>query len=167
MRRAIVLVLAFLALGAGALGVYVRFGSSTGTAQIEAPVAFGHDRVVVRAATGDLAFDVELATTPEQRARGLMFRERLGPGAGMLFVFEESREASFWMKNTLIALDILFIDAAGTIVRIAERATPRSTTPIPSGAPVVGVLEIAGGRAAELGIAVGDRVLHPSFRGAF
>ena len=127
-------------------------------------VAFERDRLVVRTAEADLPFEVELATTPAQRSRGLMERGDLAPHAGMLFVFETPREASFWMKNTLIPLDLLFIDATGRIVRIAANATPLSEAPIPSGEPVKGVLEIAGGRAAEAGIAVGDRVLHPSFR---
>jgi uncharacterized membrane protein (UPF0127 family) len=127
-------------------------------------ITFERDTLVVRTAQGDLPFEVELATTPRQRARGLMERRSLGPHAGMLFVFEEPREASFWMKNTYIPLDLLFIDVKGRIVRIAANATPESETPIPSGAVVLGVLEIAGSRAAEAGIAVGDRVLHPSFR---
>lgn len=127
-------------------------------------VTFERDTLVVRTATGDLPFEVELATTPRQRARGLMERRGLAPHAGMLFVFELPRLASFWMRKTYIPLDLLFIDAKGRIARIAANATPESETPIPSGEVVLGVLEIAGGRAAEAGIAVGDRVLHPSFR---
>ncbi|MGH6717852.1 MAG: DUF192 domain-containing protein [Alphaproteobacteria bacterium] len=151
------IVLTVLALGAAA---------SFLTAEENGAVSFARDRLVVQTAAGaDHAFEVEVATTPEQRARGLMFRDDLGSGAGMLFVFEGVREVSFWMKDTRIPLDLLFIDAGGTIVRIAAEATPYSLAPIPSRAPVKAVLEIAGGRAAELGIAVGDRVRHPTFRG--
>ena len=153
-RRLVWIVLALVALGAAPF----LFAQDS--------VTFERDRLVVRTAEADHAFEVELAATQEQRARGLMFRDGLAPWAGMLFVYDPPREVSFWMKNTRISLDLLFIDAAGTIVRIAARATPLSTAPIPSEAPVKAVLEIAGGRAEELGIAVGDRVLHATFRGA-
>jgi hypothetical protein len=109
------------------------------------------------------AFAVELATTPEQRALGLMHRESLAPDAGMLFVFPRPRPVSFWMKDTLISLDMLFIEPDGRIGAIAERTTPLSEEPIPSGIPVRGVLEVPGGTVERLGIRVGDRVLHPSF----
>ena len=108
--------------------------------------------------TGKHRFNVEVARTPEQQARGLMFRARLAPDAGMVFPMTPPRVASFWMKNTLIPLDIIFIRNDGQIARIAARTTPHSLTPVESGEPVVAVLEIAGGRAAELGIAAGARV---------
>lgn len=128
---------------------------------------FATDRLVVRSAAGvDREFEIELATTTHQRAHGLMHRDHLAPDAGMLFVFENVREVSFWMKDTRIPLDLLFIDAAGTIVHIVAQATPYSAALIPSQSPVKAVLEIAGGRAAELGIAVGDRVLHSTFQAA-
>lgn len=157
-RRYVLIVIAVVALGA--LAIVPRFL----TAQDEGAVTFDRDRLNIRTAAGEHAFEIELAETPEQRSRGLMFRDHLDPDAGMLFVFEAPREASFWMKNTLIPLDLLFIDGGGTIVRIAAETTPSSETPIPSGGLVKGILEIAGGRAAALGIAVGDRVLHASFR---
>ena len=87
-----------------------------------------------------------------------MYRESLAPDRGMIFPHDQPRPASFWMKNTLIPLDIIFVRADGTIARIAANATPLSLTPIPSFEPVSAVLEIAGGRAAELGIEAGDRV---------
>ena len=128
-------------------------------------IAFAEDRLTVETATVSYDFAVELATTPEQHRQGLMYRAELAPDAGMLFVFTDEHEVSFWMKNTLIPLDLLFVDRKGRIVAIAADAVPLSTTPIPSGAPVLGVLEVPGGTAARLGIAVGDRVRHSSFSG--
>jgi uncharacterized membrane protein (UPF0127 family) len=93
-----------------------------------------------------------------------MFREKLGPGEGMLFPFPQPRPASFWMKNTLIPLDMLFIRADGTIARIAANTVPHSLDPVAVAEPVAAVLEIAGGRAAELGINEGDRVTWASAR---
>lgn len=102
-------------------------------------------------------FTVEVASTPEQQRHGMMFRTEIGPNEGMIFPYDPPQHAGFWMKNTLIPLDIVFIRADGTIARIAT-ATPHDETPVPSGEPVAAVLEIAGGRAAELGIRPGDRV---------
>ncbi len=116
-------------------------------------------RVVVKSATGDHAFTVEVVDTPETRAQGLMFRTALAPDAGMLFDFKESRPVSFWMQNTLIPLDMLFIRTDGTIANIHVNAIPRDTTSIPSDGPVRFVLEIPGGRSTELGIKAGDRVV--------
>lgn len=112
---------------------------------------------------GPRAFRVELARTPHEQERGLMYRTDLPDDGGMLFAPYPAdgsgpREASFWMHNTPSALDILYIRRNGTIARIAANAEPFSETPIASGEPVVAVLEIPGGRAAALGIAVGDRV---------
>jgi uncharacterized protein len=99
----------------------------------------------------------EIVDTPETIQRGLMFRKSLGPNEGMLFVFEQAGFYPFWMKNTLIPLDILFIRADGTVVRISN-AVPMSLDPLPAGEPIAAVLEIRGGRAAELGIKEGDVV---------
>ena len=103
-------------------------------------------------------FIVELAHTGEQQAQGLMFRKTLEPDRGMVFPRDPPGDASFWMKNTLIPLDIIFIRPDGTIARIAENTVPMSLDPIPSLEPVGAILEIAGGRSAELGIKAGDRV---------
>ena len=106
------------------------------------------------------AFTVEVAQTPEQQARGLMFREALGPDEGMIFPFRPPRPASFWMRNTPIPLDMLFVRQDGTIARIAADTVPHSEEPVTSsGEPVAAVLELRGGRAAELGISEGDRVI--------
>jgi len=103
-------------------------------------------------------FRVEIAQSPEEQARGLMFRNELAPDSGMLFPFEKEREASFWMKNTVIPLDIVFVRTDGSIESIAAETEPYSLDPIRSGEPVAAVLEIAGGRAAQLGIVPGDIV---------
>lgn len=118
-------------------------------------------QLTIRTAAGaEHVFTVELADTPDEQARGLMFRESLAPDAGMLFDFHVSRPTSFWMQNTLIPLDMLFIRADGSIARIQVNAKPLDTTSIPSGEPVRFVLEIPGGRSVELGIAVGDTMIH-------
>ena len=104
-------------------------------------------------------FLVEVARTPQQQRQGLMHRQSLAPDRGMLFPYEPPQDASFWMENTLIPLDLIFIRPDGTVARIADNAVPLSREPIPSLEPVSAVLEIAGGRAAELGIAAGDRVV--------
>lgn len=109
------------------------------------------------------AFTVEIASTPEEIQQGLMFRESLAPDAGMLFDFGQSRPASMWMKNTLIPLDMLFMDETGKVVAIARNAVPRSTRSLGPGVPVRAVLELPGGRARELGIMPGDIVKHPIF----
>lgn len=103
-------------------------------------------------------FTVEVARTPDQQGQGLMFRTALAADEGMIFPFPQPRMASFWMHNTLIPLDMIFIRADGTIARVAANTVPRSDESISSGEPVTAVLEIKGGRAAELGIVEGDRV---------
>jgi uncharacterized membrane protein (UPF0127 family) len=107
-------------------------------------------------------FRVYLAQTSEQRARGLMFVKTLPPDAGMLFIYEQPRMISMWMKNTFIPLDMLFIEQGGRIVHIAENATPHSLESISSTRPALAVLEVNGGTVSRLGILVGDTVLHPA-----
>jgi uncharacterized membrane protein (UPF0127 family) len=114
-------------------------------------------------AGGPRKFTVELAATPAQMEQGLMFRQSMAPDAGMLFDFKTPSMASMWMKNTVIPLDMLFIDAQGRIVNIAERTVPGSLDPVGAAAPVRAVLELNGGTAARLGIRPGDRVLFPIF----
>jgi len=104
---------------------------------------------------------VELADTDEKRARGLMFRDQLARDGGMLFIFSEPGQWSFWMKNTLVPLDMVFIGPDGKIGRIAANTVPMSLDPVASIDAVQAVLEIAGGRAAELGIKEGDKVSWP------
>ncbi|HEX6217888.1 MAG TPA: DUF192 domain-containing protein [Sphingomicrobium sp.] len=106
-------------------------------------------------------FTVEVARTAEEQARGLMHRQSLAPDRGMIFPYDPPQPVGFWMKNTLIPLDMIFIREDGTIARIAENTVPLSLEMVPSVEPVVAVLEIAGGRSAELGIKAGDRVDWP------
>jgi uncharacterized protein len=111
-------------------------------------------------------FTVEIADTPDSIREGLMFRESLAPDAGMLFDFGEVRPAAMWMKNTLIPLDMLFMDGDGEVIAIARNAVPGSLRSLGPGVPVRAVLEIPGGRAKELGINPGDKVTHPIFGSA-
>ena len=115
--------------------------------------------------TGVHAFDVELATTNAERERGLMFVKRLPEGQGMLFDFKVDQPVSFWMHNTYIPLDMIFIAGNGRILHIVENATPMSDALIPSDYPVRAVLEVIAGTAEKLGIAVGDRVTGSIFGG--
>ncbi len=119
--------------------------------------------VIIETGPAQHRFTVELPETPVQQARGLMFRPDLAADRGMLFDFGTEQPVAFWMQNTFVSLDILFIDADGHIVRVAEHTVPLSEEPIPSGEPVRAVLEVPAGTAAALSIDVGDRVLHPLF----
>ncbi|WP_339832938.1 DUF192 domain-containing protein [uncultured Parvibaculum sp.] len=127
------------------------------------PARAGSALTIETAAGATHRFTVELAVSPAEIQRGLMFRESLADDAGMLFFYQQCRLAQFWMKNTLIPLDMIFIEADGRIARITAMAEPQSLEIRASGVPVNGVLEIAGGRAAALGIAPGDHVRHPLF----
>ncbi|MDV7141867.1 DUF192 domain-containing protein [Tropicimonas sp. TH_r6] len=120
------------------------------------------DTAELRGSWGQAQFRIELADTPEERARGLMFRETLPRSAGMLFVYEEPGRASFWMKNTLIPLDMLFIDTTGIVTHVHARAIPGDLTPIDGGDGVRLVLEINGGLAEAMGIGPGSELRHPA-----
>jgi uncharacterized membrane protein (UPF0127 family) len=128
-------------------------------------VAFGTGELDIEtAAGGNHSFQVEVAETSEQRAQGLMFRRQMAADAGMLFLFGGSlQERAMWMKNTLIPLDMLFIDEAGKIVRIEQRTVPHSLRAIRSGQPVAAVLELNAGTTSRLAIEPGDRVIYPAF----
>jgi hypothetical protein len=116
-------------------------------------------RVLLKDAQGGVhAVDVEVAATPESRTRGLMWRKELPAGRGMLFVFAEEEVQSFWMRNTLIPLDMLFIDSEGRILGIIERAQPRTLTGRSVGVPGRYVLEVPGGWCQAVGIASGGTV---------
>lgn len=116
------------------------------------------DVVVVRGGGGQVCFEVEVADDVWSRARGLMHRDSLPEGSGMIFLYDEARPVAFWMKNVALPLDLLFIDDTGRIVRIAENARPGDLTPIRSGADVSSVLEIAGGASRRAQINRGDTV---------
>lgn len=140
------------------------FGALPGPAEAQnAPVA-GLEPLTIVTASGRHAFQVEVMRTPEQRARGLMHRQFLPADRGMLFDFARTEPVAMWMQNTYISLDMLFIRADGSVARIAERAEPLSTRTIPSGEPVLSVLEVNAGIAEKLGIKPGDKVEHPLFK---
>ena len=140
-----------LALKAAAVLVLIAVSACSG----------GENRLVLHTAKGAFTFNIEIADDGKERAQGLMFRDRLAPDAGMLFDYFEEQETSFWMQNTLIPLDMIFIGADGVIKNIHVNAKPLDTTGIPSGVPVRFVLEIPGGRSKEIGLAIGDRMEHP------
>ena len=114
--------------------------------------------------TGDHAFSVEIAATPTTRERGLMDRRFMPMDRGMLFEFERDEPVAFWMKNTYIPLDMVFIAHNGAVTRIVHRAEPLSETAIPSGGPCAAVLELNGGVAAQIGLRTGDKVRHAFFK---
>ncbi|QIR84559.1 DUF192 domain-containing protein [Paracoccus sp. AK26] len=133
-----------------------------------ADVACAPDRATFQTDGGPVSFQVELADDEAERAQGLMFRKSLPRGDGMLFIYDEPRAVSFWMRNTFIPLDLIFMDEAGVIRHIHRNAVPLDETPIPGAA--VGdpsperrmILEIAGGEAGHFGLAVGQAMAHPA-----
>ncbi|WP_019955195.1 DUF192 domain-containing protein [Yoonia vestfoldensis] len=128
-----------------------------------AMAACADDRVTISGDWGQATFTVDIADTPAERSQGLMFVEDMPRMTGMLFIYERPQAVSFWMKNTLIPLDMIFASPAGEILRVHENAIPGDLTPIPGGDGVQMVLEINGGLSARLGITAGDVMQHPSF----
>jgi uncharacterized protein len=143
-----------LAAALAALPACKSGGQKAGTTSAPATVA----SVAIDTGGRKVAFRVEVAVTPEEHARGLMFRSQLAPEAGMIFVFEEPSIQRFWMKNTLIPLDMIFIGKDQKIVGVVENAAPETETERMVGAPSQYVLEIGGGLAARLGIRAGESV---------
>jgi uncharacterized membrane protein (UPF0127 family) len=115
--------------------------------------------------SGVHVFSVEMATTKEEKEKGLMYRKDLADGKGMLFDFSPEQEVFMWMKNTYVSLDMIFIRADGRILRIEENTQPLSMKTISSGGLAKGVLEVVAGTAQKYGIQPGDRVAHPLFKG--
>ncbi|WP_339107028.1 DUF192 domain-containing protein [Thioclava sp. GXIMD4216] len=146
-------------LGAALCALLLAIGAPV----LAAPVSCAMDAAVLTGATKAAVtrFRIELATTAQQRARGLMYRETLPQDAGMLFVYPDEAPRAFWMRNTLIPLDMLFIDAAGQIVSVHENAIPGDDTPIASGGKARFVLELNGGQARAHQIAAGSILSHP------
>ncbi len=141
-----------LALSLGAGGAQATVCSQTG--------------VDLRGEWGQAHFTVEVADDEPERAQGLMFRERLAASSGMLFIYDSPQRVRFWMRNTLIALDLVFIDRSGQVLRIKHNAQPLDETPIDGGDGVLMVLEINGGMAKGLGISVGSHLRHPGLDSA-
>lgn len=121
------------------------------------------DTVFLRGDWGMARFNVEIADDPQEQAQGLMHRTQMASSAGMLFVYERPQRTSFWMRNTLIPLDMLFIDQNGVVQHIHHNAVPLDETPIPGGDNVVAVLEINGGLARRMGITTGAEMRHQAF----
>ena len=119
------------------------------------------EKLVIKTNGGqDIAYNIELAQTPQEHAKGLMHRQFMPEYQGMLFIFQKAKIQNFWMKNTLIPLDLLFIDEKGIIQHIHHNAIPHDQSFINSQNPVPFVLEINGGQAKKHGIQIGDKVLH-------
>ncbi|WP_171207403.1 MULTISPECIES: DUF192 domain-containing protein [unclassified Ruegeria] len=121
------------------------------------------DRVALRNDAAEVRFDIELAVTPQERSRGLMFREEMPLRSGMLFVFDPPQRVAFWMKNTLIPLDMIFVDRQGTVTHVHEGAVPGDLTPIEGGDSVYAVLEINAGLSSRYGIVPGTEMQHEIF----
>ena len=132
-----------------------------------APLSFAaelpRDVVMVEAGASQYRFEVEVADEPDERAQGLMYRQSLADNAGMLFVYSQSQPVEFWMKNTPLSLDIVFVRDDGMIARIADHTTPMSEDLIPSGEPVRAVLEVKAGIMHQLGVTVGDRLRNAKY----
>ncbi|WP_323782220.1 DUF192 domain-containing protein [Thalassovita sp.] len=121
------------------------------------------DSVYLRGDWGQARFSVELADSGDERARGLMFRESLPRSSGMLFIYPTPRTVSFWMQNTLIPLDMIFVDTSGTVRKVHRSAIPGDTTGISSDSQIAAVLEINGGLSEAMGISPGTVLHHPAF----
>lgn len=147
------------------LTVVLSLAAGTAPARAQPPLQnIRHAELTIVSPSGRHVFRVEVARTTAQMAEGLMFRRWLAADAGMIFEYKRPTIATMWMRNTLIPLDMIFVDARGRIVNIAERAVPLSDTVIAAAAPVTAVIEVNGGTAARLGIKSGDRVLNPFFK---
>lgn len=133
------------------------------TSALAATAACTPDVVELQGPRGTARFAVELADTDAERSQGLMFREKMASSAGMLFIYDRPGRAMFWMKNTLIPLDMIFADPTGKVLRVHENAIPHDETPIDGGDGVLAVLEINGGLARRLGIGPGTLMRHPAF----
>jgi uncharacterized protein len=133
-------------------------GCAAGAEQALSPDGLKQVTLCITSGGKTRIFTAEVAGTSMEQAKGMMFRTGLADNKGMIFPFREPKVASFWMKNTVIPLDIIFIRANGTIESIAENTIPYSTSPVEAGEPVTAVLELRGGLTAELGIGAGDMV---------
>lgn len=128
-----------------------------------AAAACRDDVVELRGDWGKARFNVEIADDPEEQSQGLMHRQSMASSAGMLFIYPSPRSASFWMRNTLISLDMVFLDARGVVQHIHHNAIPLDETPIFGGDSILAVLEINGGLARRMGIVPGSQMRHPAF----
>lgn len=151
-------------LTAGCAGIVLLCGCAATAPAAHSQEARTEPLQIVTGGGKTLRFKVEVVDTEASRERGLMYRMSLPRDRGMLFDFKQPQEqVSFWMKNTFIPLDIIFISPDGQIINIAKQAKPFDETPLPSAGPVLGVLEINGGEADQLGIGPGDKVRQRMF----
>jgi hypothetical protein len=143
-----------------------RFGGALCAAVVlaahAATAACRVDEVEFRWDGGGARFAVEVADEAAERAQGLMFRERMASGAGMLFIYDAPQDVAFWMKNTLIPLDMIFVDAAGRVAKVHANAVPGDLTAIPGAPATLMVVEINGGLAARIGLGPGAEMRHPA-----
>jgi uncharacterized membrane protein (UPF0127 family) len=151
-----------LALSAACLGIAGLGIASTGEAVAEAPL----QRVEIDTTSGAHVFQVEIARSAAERERGLMDRRSMDPDHGMLFDFQREQPVIFWMKDTYIPLDMIFVGRTGRVVAIKHDAKPMDETLIPSGAPTLGVIELNAGVAEAIGLKLGDQVKNPIFQSA-
>jgi len=147
-----------------AIAFAVALAFAAAAAFVRPALADALESLSISTQTGDHAFSVEIAASPETRERGLMYRRYMPMDRGMLFEFERDGPVAFWMKNTYIPLDMVFIARNGKVTRIVDRAEPFSETAIPSGGPCAAVLELNGGVAAQIGLRTGDLVRHSFFK---
>lgn len=159
-RRSLVALAAALALSTPAMALPRQDpGHCKGQAEIK-PL----QPLQVMTGRGTYKFSVEVAKSPLQREYGLMCRKSIAADRGMLFLFPAPDMLAFWMRNTLIPLDIIYIGSDGRVVSIVQNAQPLNEAPLPSAAPAIAVLELGAGRAAQIGLLPGDRVMHKALR---
>ncbi len=144
------------------MGLFLCFFAAM-AARAETP-AFRREPLTIVTASGETAFTAEIADSDALRQHGLMFRYTLPPDRAMLFDFGEARPVGMWMKNTYIALDMIFIRADGRVAAVAENTVPHSLEVIGSDEPVLAVLEVASGTARRIGLKPGDKVYHRIFK---
>ncbi len=152
-----------VASGLGLLATFLLIIGLMLPTNARAEVTMRRDTLTLQTAGGPKAIEIEVAETPDQKARGLMFRTSLPDTSGMLFPYPQPQELTMWMKNTFIPLDMVFIKSDGTVHRIEVRTEPMSERVIGSKGDVTAVLELAGGAADRLGLKAGDKVVHPHF----
>jgi hypothetical protein len=162
-RLSAVFGVALMLFGGAACATETTTGADT--AQTTAP-ACRAEQVELRGDWGKARFSIELADDDAERAQGLMNRDYLAQSAGMLFVYPQAKPVTFWMKNTLIPLDMIFIDASGVVQKVHSNAIPHDTTAISGGDDIKAVLEINGGLARRMGIGPGTQIRHPVFADA-
>lgn len=158
MKRILILAVALIAVGALPAG----YGAGASAQQMNNLATFSREALKIQSGDKTHKFSVELALNSRQHAQGLMFRRTMATDAGMLFIYRREEPTAMWMKNTFIPLDMLFIARDGTVKKIAERTVPMSEAVIPSGGPVVAVLELNAGTASRLGLKAGDKVVSSS-----